>query len=423
MMAAIFLTVLVYFGVNLAAYFNDPYTTTVAFSYVGEKAVTVSGYVVRDEELLEGSGDLVYSSRGEGERVGSGGTVAQIYPTTQALTDANTLRELTGQLEQLRYARSLTTGSQATARLDDEIVSTLVSFHSALAVSDLTTAADVGQTLRTDVLRRSYTYSGVGDLDASIASLESRISELSASAEANVTRVSAPKAGLFSGLVDGYETVLNLENILDMTPSRYRAIMPAASASGVGRMIYGDKWSFLTMMQSEDVKRLEEGDTVTLRFQKGLDRDMTMKVSYISADEGGWRVVVFTAQKYLHLATLLRHQNAQVIFESYDGVRVPRSSVRVDTQPVTDEDGQPVLDSQGSPKTQAVTCVYCLWGDTARLKPVTVLWQEDEYILVAPDEEALKAYSSAQTRESRRLRAGDQVITAAAEVYDGKVVQ
>lgn len=423
MMAAIFLTVLVYFGVNLAAYFNDPYTTTVAFSYVGENAVTVSGYVVRDEEPLEGSGDLVYSSRGEGERVSKGGTVALIYPTTQALTDANNLRELTGQLEQLRYARSLAAGSQATARLDDEIVSTLASFRSALAISDLSTAADVGQTLRTDVLRRNYTYSGVGDLDASIASLESRVSELSASAEANVTRVSAPKAGLFSGLVDGYETVLNLENILDMTPSRYRAITPAASASGVGRIIYGDKWSFLTMMRSEDVKRLQEGDTVTLRFQNGLDRDMTMKVSRISADEGGRRVVVFTAQKYLHLATLLRHQNAQVIFESYDGVRVPRSSVRVDAQPVTDEDGQPVLDSQGNPKTQPVTCVYCLWGATARQKPVTVLWQEDEYILVAPDEEALKGYASAQTRESRRLRAGDQVITAAAEVYDGKVVQ
>ena len=385
MMAAIFLTVLVYFGVNLAAYFNDPYTTTVAFSYVGENAVTVSGYVVRNEEPLEGSGDLVYSSRGEGERVSKGGTVAQIYPTTQALNDANALRELTGQLEQLQYARSLTTGSQATARLDDEIVSTLASFHSALSVSDLSAAADVGQTLRTDVLRRSYTYSGVGDLDASIASLESRISELSASAEANVTRISAPEAGLFSGLVDGYETVLNLENILDMTPSRYRAIMPVSGASGVGRMVYGDKWSFMAMMRSEDVKRLQEGDTVTLRFQKGLDRDMTMKVSYISADEGGRRVVVFTAQKYLQLATLLRHQNAQVIFESYDGVRVPRSSVRVDTQPVTDEDGQSVLDSQGNPKTQAVTCVYCLWGDTARQKPVTVLWQEDEYILVAPD--------------------------------------
>ena len=52
-----------------------------------------------------------------------------------------------------------------------------------------------------------------------------------------------------------------------------------------------------------------------------------------------------------------------------------------------------------------------------------VLWQEDEYILVAPDEEALSAFTSERAREGRRLRAGDQVITAAAEVYDGKVVQ
>ena len=88
-----------------------------------------------------------------------------------------------------------------------------------------------------------------------------------------------------------------------------------------------------------------------------------------------------------------------------------------------DENGQPVLDGQGNPKTQSVTGVYCLWGDTARLKPVEVLWQEDEYILVAPDEEALSAFTSERAREGRRLRAGDQVITAAAEVYDGKVVQ
>ena len=34
-MAAIFLTVLIYFAVNLAAYFMDPYTTTVAYSSWG----------------------------------------------------------------------------------------------------------------------------------------------------------------------------------------------------------------------------------------------------------------------------------------------------------------------------------------------------------------------------------------------------
>ena len=79
-----FLALLAYFGVNLAAYFTDPYTTTVAYAYTGENAVTVSGYVVREEEVLAGGGELVYSSRKEGERVGRGGTVAVIYPTAQA---------------------------------------------------------------------------------------------------------------------------------------------------------------------------------------------------------------------------------------------------------------------------------------------------------------------------------------------------
>lgn len=422
MLTAIFLTVLVYFGVNMAAYFSDPYTTTVAFSYTGENAVTVSGYVVREEEALEGGGDLVYSSRSEGERVGRGGTVALVYPSVQALNDANTLRELNSQMEQLQYAKSLAAGSQASARLDDEISGTLSAFRSALAAGSYTAAAEKGQSLRTAVLRRGYAYTGAGGLDASIETLQGRISELTASAETDVIRISAPKAGLFSGLVDGYESVLTPGSIQEMTPAEYRSITPAAAA-GVGKMVYGDAWSFVTMMRSEDVKRLQVDDKVTIRFQKGMDRDMEMKVSYISAEEGGRRVVTFTAQQYLQLATLLRHQNAQVIFESYDGIRVPRSAVRVDTQAVTDENDQPVLDGQGNPKTQSVTCVYCLWGDTARLKPVVVLWQEEEYILVTADEEALSAFTAEKTRESRRLRAGDQVITAAAELYDGKVVQ
>lgn len=423
MMAAIFLTVLVYFGVNLAAYFMDPYTITVAYGYTGEKAVTVSGYVVREEEVLPGGGELVYSSRSEGERVSGGGTVALIYQSAQALQEANTLRALEEQLEQLRYAQSLAVGAVAGVRLDEETTASLTAFRSALAAGNLSGAGEEGKSLRAATLKRSYAYSGTGALDETVAALQAQISALSASAGSGATRVSAPKAGLFSSLVDGYETVLNRTDILQLTPSAYRAIAPAAEAAGVGKMVYGVGWSFLTMMRSEDISRMQEGDTVTLRFQKGLERDMEMRVSHISVEDGGRRVVVFTSERYLNLTTLLRLQNAQVIFESYSGIRVPRSSVRVDNEPVTGDDGKPVLDENGNPKTQSVTCVYCLWGTTARLKPVKVLWQEDEYILVVPDEQALSAFSSEQAREGRRLRAGDQVITAAADLYDGKVIR
>lgn len=129
MLAAIFLTVAIYFGINLAAYFTDPYTTTVAYAYTGEKAVTVSGYVAREEEVLSGGGELVYSARGEGERVSAGGTVALVYQSVQALEEANTLRSLEEQLDQLLYARALASASQTSARLDAESTGALGSFR------------------------------------------------------------------------------------------------------------------------------------------------------------------------------------------------------------------------------------------------------------------------------------------------------
>ncbi len=422
MMAAILLTVLVYFGINLAAYFTNPFTTTVAYGYTSENAVTVSGYVVREEEPLSGGGDLVYFFRGEGEKVSAGGTVALVYQTAQALSDANTIRSLTEQLEQLTYARSLAASTQTTVRLDEEIAESLISFRSALASDSLTAAADAAGSLRASVLKRSYAYTGTEELDAAANALQSQIAALTASADSNTTRVTAPRGGLFSSMIDGYEPVLTPDRLQDMTPAEYRALSPEA-ASGVGKIVYGSRWSFVTLMREGDIGRVQVGDTVVLRFQTGLDRDLSMTVERISDEDGGQRLVVLSSKQYLNLTTLLRHQNAQVIFNSYTGIRVPRSAVRILWETVTDEDGEPVLKSDGTEQTRQITGVYCVWGTTARLKPVDVVWQEDEYLRVVPSEEALAGYTSASAREGRRLRAGDEVITAAADLYDGKVIR
>jgi hypothetical protein len=421
--AVVLLAVAAYFVLNLSAYWMDPYKTTVAYNYTGDNGVAVSGYVVRQEEALSGSGELVYSSRNEGERVSKGGTAALIYQNAQALEDANNLRNLEEQLDQLTYAQALASGTQATARMDDEVTSALLSFRGAVAEGALHAAVDSGDRLRAAVLKRSYAYSGTGDLQAAIASLQEQISVLSASADPGTTRVTAPNAGLFSSLVDGYESVLTPEAAREMTPSSYRTIAPAAPAAGVGKIVYGSKWYFLTLMRVEDTRNLEAGSRITLRFQKGLDRDVEMTVDTISAAEDGQQAVLFATEKYLSLATLLRSQNATVIFDSYTGIRVPRSTVRVEQTPVIGEDGQPVLEADGTEKVQSVTCVYSLWGVYARRKPVTVLWQEEDYILVAPDEKYLASLASDSAREGRRLRAGDQVITAAADLYDGKVIR
>ena len=412
LLAVICIAVLIYFGINTVAYFMDPYTTTAAYSYISENAVTVSGYVVRDEEPLDEGGELVYFSRNEGEKVARGGTVALVYDNQQALEDANTLRDLNEQLDQLLHARALAAGTRTEMWLEDEIVSSLVSFHQQTA-ADPVSATDVGSDLRAAVLKRSYAYTGTTQLDASIANLQNRISTLTATSGATTTRITAPAAGLFSSLVDGYETVLTPAALETMTAAEYRSLQ-STTASGSGKMVYGTQWYFATLMRESDMGKMDEGDEVTLRFQSGLDRDMTMTVQRIGDEDNGQRLVVLTSREYLNLTTLLRQQNAQIIFDSFSGIRVPRSAVRIEWSEVLDENDQPVLQADGTPRKEQITCVYTLWGTNARKKPVEILWQEDEYMIVAPADGA---------SNNRRLRSGDEVITAAAELYDGKVIE
>ena len=175
-------------------------------------------------------------------------------------------------------------------------------------------------------------------------------------------------------------------------------------------------------MRESELNDLAAGDRVTLRFQTGLDQDLTMKVERISDEDGGQRLVILSSDKYMNLTTLLRHQNAQIIFESFSGIRVPRSAVRILWEDVKDEDGNTVLKSDGTPLQQQITGVYCLWGNTARFKPVDILWQEDSYMVVVPSESRLAQYTQATSKESRRLRPGDELIIAAEDLYDGKVI-
>lgn len=413
LMAAIVLTVLCYFGINLAAYFSDPFSTTVVYSYTNHHAVTVSGYVVREETPIEGEGDLVYFSRGEGERVSKGGSVALIYDNRQALDDANTVRNLEDQLQQLLYARSLASGIQSTVSLDKNVNEAIAAFHAARARDHIGAATDAAAALRSAVLRHSYAYSGTEDLDSSIESLKNRIAELSESISGATTSIRAGASGLFSSLVDGYETVLTPEVLKTMTVDDYRGITPAP-ASGMGKLVCGSRWYFVTLLRQADAKGLSAGQTVTLRLQSGLDKELPLVVDRVSSAEGGQMLVVLSSGENLSLTTLLRRQNAQLIFDSYTGLRVPRSAVRIVWETVKDEKGEPVRNEDGTEKTTQVYGVYTRWGNTARFKKVEILWQEDEYMLVR---------SLQESDVTRRLRVGDEVITAAEDLYDGKVIE
>lgn len=411
---AAFLAVMVYFATRLGGYLVDPLITTAAYYYESDDAVTVSGYVVRQEELLPDREGLVYSTRQEGERVGKGRSVATVYHSEAALSDARQLEILEERLEQLQYAQNAASGAQAVRKLDDSICTGIFALKNCVAQGNLTAASLESGTLQSLVLKRDYTYRGTDELTAQIEALEAEIRTLRASAQAGSTAITAPRSGTYASVVDGYETVLTPAVLGDLTPSTLRALAPdPAAVSRVGKLIVGSTWYYAAPVDAEKVKDLREGSQVTLRFASGLDRDITMEVASLSREENGERVLVLRSDRYVAVTTLLRRQNAQLIFHAYDGIRVPKSALRVVTDTVPDGEEE---------REVRLTAVYCRMGLTAQLKPVRVIYEGEDYYLVAPDPEALGMALNQQQLELFTIRSGDEVIVTANDLYNGKVI-
>ena len=415
LLALVTLGVLAYFAIQAVRYFGDPLTTTMAYQYEVELSTAMSGYVVRDELVLpDDTNGLLQQQRSEGERVSDGGTVALVYADQASLDLQQQIQALQTQIEQLQYAEEAALGAEVTLRLDTQILQSIQDYRKALAADRLDTAEDVGAELRSLVMKRDYTYADTADLSAQMEELQSQLNSLRAQAGSSVRRITAPQAGLYSAVVDGYEAVLTPESLEGLTPSRLAALQPDVRGlpNHVGKLVLGDTWYYAAAVTESEAQTLAESRNLKLRFAKGVSRDLDVDLTYISAAENGRVAVVFQGDTYLSDLTLLRQQSAEVIRQTITGIRVPIEAVRVRERTVTDEDGAESVVSE--------TGVYCVVGMEARFKPVDVLYSGDDFALVRSTLDAAEEVT--ETQETLRLRAGDEVIITAYDLYDGKVI-
>ena len=123
------LLVLAYFGYQIYGYVSDPFSTTLAYTYQVEDTVDISGYVVRQEQVLTGdAGGLMRLRKNEGERVGTGGAVATVYADQASLDRQNEIETLNNRIEQLEYAQESMLGAEVTLKLDSQIARSLLDY-------------------------------------------------------------------------------------------------------------------------------------------------------------------------------------------------------------------------------------------------------------------------------------------------------
>jgi len=381
-----------YFGYYIFSAIYAPLTTTTAISYEAGTGSYTTGYVVRQETVVSSDYDITTLVVSEGERVAKGQTVATGYRDSNAQDRQSVINALEQELEQLQYAYAYSSDASDRAELDAEIQSRLLSMCRYTARRDMNSAAELAPSLKGLVLRRSSTESDDAAMKASITRLQEQLEALRSASSGDTMAVIAERSGYFSGTVDGYESVLTIDRLNKLTVASLAEISPKEpGARAVGKLISGDTWYYVTNVPSDQLTGVTVGSRVPVTFANQFYETLQMKVERIGEEEQGQRLLVLSYDRYMHNATLLRQQSADVVFTSYAGLRVPKEAVRV-------------KDMQAG--------VYIVEANAAAWKPVNILHDNGESYVVELDKSS-----------TDNLWPGDEIIVGAKHLYEGKVVR
>ena len=402
--------VLLYLALYFLLGFRNEVATTVAYDYTVDVGTDATAIIVREETALPNSGTYVDQVLTEGEKTAAKATVALIYDHPSALNTRQAIRTLEAEIAQLEYALSSGTQAVDSSKLDEQVVGSIVALRSLAAGGDLSTLEDSVLNLRTMVFQRDYTFGDTGaaeQLGVIIAEKKAELDTLERSLSRVSQIVRAPASGIFSGEVDGYETLITpamldsltlsgLEDLLDTTPP--------ANPDGVGKVITDSTWYVCALFDGINQISLVEGKTYTLSFSHDYYGKIPMRLERLETSDGK-TMAIFSSREKLSETTLIRIQEVDIVVEALTGIRVPRKTLRVETKSVTDDNGVTTeVNSYG---------VYTVVGAQAEWKEVKVLYTGDTYYLVEPINPA----------SSSRLRSGDTIILSSTGLYDGKVVR
>lgn len=388
--------------VMVAAYFlfsilssgSNRYTTYKAVAYKVGDGISTTGFVVRDEFVIESNEAIIVLTRAEGERVGTGQIIANSYDTAQARQTQLEIEQLENELNQLKYAYSFSGTDAESATLDADITKAIGQVSIYVNRRSMEFASGTAEQLKSYILRRYVSSDTEEELWDRITQAQNRLNELYAENSSSSRSITAEESGYFSAVVDGYESVLNSENIMSMSLSTFDTIADKrkpVTQQQIGKLVTDIGWYYITSVQAGAMDDYARGKTLTLHFSHDFYGDARMTIMRIGEVENGRQLLVLKSNDYIQDTVSLREQSADVIFGYISGLRVPKAALHVNEKQQTG--------------------VYVLEGAEAEWKTVTPLYYGEDSVVVKLDQSS-----------TNNLWPGDDIILTDGEIFDGKVM-
>lgn len=388
-MFVLFAAMLVYLGVYLFRSTQQSYATAPAVLVTVSESGQASGIVVREEQVIASDKEFLSLSVDDGKEVARGGEIAIGVDSKAALDSASRARELKKEIAYVSNLLSRAGSASGASDRDSDVRSAILQLNAAVSAGSTSELDDICLDLSSLLFGSTSGSISQGDLDA----LNAELHQLE-NAGAGRGSITAPAAGLFTSMTDGYES-LTPDMLENLTPDGVDALertAPTTTASAIGKLVTAKKWYFASVMNKSDADRLNLGSSAALDFPQHYTGTVSATVlSKSEPDSDGKVAVVFACNAALADTLAMRKATADVVYSEHTGLRVPLKAVHMD------DDGQ--------------SYVYVVTAAQLEKKPIEIIYQTDDYCLVA------------QSAESNALRAGNEIVVTGKGLSDGQVVK
>ncbi len=352
---------------------TDIRTVSAAYSSVD---VVLSGraYIFRDELLLVSNGGVSANYLvSDGEKVSINQAIADVFSDNSGYNIKARIVNIDKQLKLLgKSSVGVTADRTDTSSVDAQIYSSYTEVIDRATRGEFSYAIKSSSDLLVGLNKRQLITGESRGFDTRIAALTSDRAALVAQLSGKYETVLTSKSGYFYSETDGFEELFTIKALNGLTFDAFdnlAASVDDKSGEGgqitnkIGKIVSGYNWYIALKLERQSASHLVVGNSYDVEFPYNYDTKISMKLERMITEPGEKEVIlVLSSGRMPKDFNYMRGQEAKIVTDSFKGLRVPSSSVRV----VEGEKG-----------------VYTLYGSKVVFKKINIIYDGDGYYLTS----------------------------------------
>ncbi|MBR5507423.1 MAG: hypothetical protein IKV88_05190, partial [Clostridia bacterium] len=242
--------------------------------------------------------------------------------------------------------------------INDQIGNSVLAYSNAVSNGNYSEFIGIKDDLLLSINKKNSITGEPNKFEERIALLKAEYDELQNeinSDEANT--VTSPKTGYFISSVDGFENIINKENLFEKTVSEIEDIIVqdvVASEEKLGKIADNYKWYYIISVSPEEAEMFRIGRNVTVNFD-GIKDSVKLEVfEKIEDDTSENVIIVLLCKTFTADFASIRQISADIVFSTISGLRISADSIRFNDE---QQMGVFILD-RNEVKFRAIETVY-----------------------------------------------------------------